>query len=205
MVNINKKIAARRQQQLEDLICTAEKAVELHGLQGLKARELANDIGVSLGAIYNLVEDMDELILLVSSTTLSKLDAVLAPQENTYFTSETEAINRLIEIALLYRKYASEHTNLWRALFEYKMPDHKTMPESLTKQLENLLSHIASPLKVLCPLMNQIDLSLNIRMMFSAVHGIIILGLDKKMVAVPEEAMDSQLKNLVHIMCKGLI
>ncbi len=37
------------------------------GLAGLKTRELAREIGVANGAVYNLVEDMDELILRVGS------------------------------------------------------------------------------------------------------------------------------------------
>ena len=35
------------------------------GLAGLKTRELAREIGCANGAVYNLVDDMDELILLV--------------------------------------------------------------------------------------------------------------------------------------------
>ena len=47
------------------------------GLAGLKTRELAREIGVANGAVYNLVEDMDELILRVGSRTLGRLDAAL--------------------------------------------------------------------------------------------------------------------------------
>lgn len=204
MVKTNQRIAVRREQQLENLVLAAENAVSLHGIEGLKARQLADGISISLGMIYNLVQDMDELILRVAAKTLAMLDAVLAPQETTRLITALEAEDRLVNIALLYREFASKHTNQWRALFEYKMPDDKTMPEHLLQQQEYLLSHIAAPLKILCPAMNKNDLALNVRMMFSAVHGIIILGLDKKMVAVPADAMDVQLESLTRIMCAGL-
>ncbi len=210
MVKINKRIALRREQQLENLVLSAEKAVAIHGMAGFKARELAEEIGVSLGMIYNLVDDMDELILRVAAKTLDKLDKVLAPHADYNIStlqqaqSSQQAKDRLINIAHLYRAFASEHTNAWRALFEYQLPAQKPMPQSLTKQQEYLLSHIATPLKVLCPFLSDPELSLNVRMMFSAVHGVIILGLDKKMVAVPLDEMDQQLEKLVRIMCAGL-
>ncbi len=204
MVKINQRIAVRREQQLENLVLAAENAVICLGMDGLKARQLADEIGISLGMIYNLVEDMDELVLRVSAKTLGKLDDVLAPKDTTHFTTTAESINRLVDIALLYRKFASDHTNQWRALFEYRIPENKTMPESLVNQQEHLLSHIAAPVRILCPLMNHADLALNVRMMFSAVHGVISLGLDKKMVAVPADAMDFQLESLVRMMCSGL-
>jgi hypothetical protein len=36
-------------------------------LRNLKAREIADKAGRALGAIYNLVEDMDEIVLRVGS------------------------------------------------------------------------------------------------------------------------------------------
>ena len=63
------KTLERRAKQLEDLIVAAEKAIASKGLTGLKSRELASEIGVANGAVFNLVDDMDELILRVGSRT----------------------------------------------------------------------------------------------------------------------------------------
>ncbi len=197
MVNINKRIALRREQQLEQLVLAAEMAVSLHGLAGFKARELANDIGVSLGMIYNLVEDMDDLVLRVAAKTLDKLDTVLNNTKQGLSPQE-----RLIEIALAYRNFASNNTNQWRVLFEYRMPTNRLMPEKLVEQQTYLFRHIVQPLAKLLP--KGEDLALTSRMMFSAVHGVIALGLDEKLVAVPLHALDEQLTTLVSIMCAGL-
>ena len=51
------------------------------GLAGLKTRELARDIGCANGAVYNLVEDVDDLVLRVGSRTLARLDAALTAAE----------------------------------------------------------------------------------------------------------------------------
>ena len=75
------KTLERRAKQLDGLIAAAEKAIAAKGLGGLKSRELAAEIGVANGAVFNLVADMDELILRVGSRTLARLDAALAAAE----------------------------------------------------------------------------------------------------------------------------
>ena len=69
------------------------------GLAGLKTRELAREIGVANGAVYNLVEDVDELILRVGVRTLRRLDAALTAAESHSPASPRET---LVRIAVAY-------------------------------------------------------------------------------------------------------
>src|ERR1051325_3896482 len=73
------KILERRAKQLEVLIAAAEKAIASKGLSGLKSRELAARIGVANGAVFNLVDDMDELILRVGSRPRCQRRKATAP------------------------------------------------------------------------------------------------------------------------------
>ena len=57
------KALERRAKLREALIEAAERAISTRGLGGLKTRELAQEIGIANGGVYNLVEDVDELIL----------------------------------------------------------------------------------------------------------------------------------------------
>ncbi|MGH6737701.1 MAG: TetR family transcriptional regulator, partial [Bradyrhizobium sp.] len=63
------KASERRAKLREALIEAAERAIAAKGLAGLKTRDLAEEIGIANGGVYNLVEDVDELILRVSSRT----------------------------------------------------------------------------------------------------------------------------------------
>src|SRR6478672_9803854 len=109
------KALARRTKFLEDLIQAAERSIAAKGLAGLKTRELAREIGCANGAVYNLVDDMDELILRVGSRTLRKLDASLIQAEG---DGPVSADQTLVRIALAYCDFAAANTELWRALFE---------------------------------------------------------------------------------------
>jgi AcrR family transcriptional regulator len=72
-------------------------------LRNLKAREIADKAGCALGAIYNLVEDMDELVLRVGTQTLAHLDDALSKAgAQHHLNSTADAIERLVRIAVAY-------------------------------------------------------------------------------------------------------
>src|SRR5215475_13866315 len=120
------KTLERRTKQREDLVAAAEKAISAKGLSGLKSRELAAEIGVANGAVFNLVADMDELILRVGSRTLARLDSALTEAEGRGGPSPAET---LVRIAVAYCDFAAENLDLWRALFEHRMAHGRDVPE----------------------------------------------------------------------------
>src|SRR3954449_13416343 len=68
--------AAQRRDKLRDaLINAAERTIETDGLRALRARDLAAEVGCAVGAIYNAVADLDELIYAVNARTLAALEA----------------------------------------------------------------------------------------------------------------------------------
>src|SRR5437899_11488905 len=110
------KALERREKLREALILAAERSIEAGGLSGLKTRELAREIGVANGAVYNLVEDMDELILRVGSRTLARLDAALSEAES---RGPAVPADTLVRIELAYLDFAAEKLHLWWAQFAH--------------------------------------------------------------------------------------
>jgi AcrR family transcriptional regulator len=53
----------------------ARRITEREGLRGLRARQIARDIGYTIGTLYNLFEDLDDLILHLNGETLDALFA----------------------------------------------------------------------------------------------------------------------------------
>src|SRR5262249_46747565 len=91
------KTAERRQQLKNALIAAAERTIETHGLGGLKARALAYRVGCAVGAIYNVVTDLDDLVFEVNSRTLAALERDLAAAEQTFDAAgEPAAVDRLV-------------------------------------------------------------------------------------------------------------
>src|SRR5262249_39811485 len=115
------KALERRAKNRERLIEAAERSIAASGFAGLKTRDLASEIGIANGAVYNLVEDVDELILRVGSRTLARLDAALTAAER---DDPSDPVDKLVRIAVTYCDFAAGNLQLWRALFEHRMvPD----------------------------------------------------------------------------------
>jgi AcrR family transcriptional regulator len=195
------KALERRTKLREELILAAERSISTGGLAGLKTRELAREIGCANGAVYNLVADVDELILLVGSRTLARLDAALTEAEGFGPPSPTE---RLVRIAVAYCDFASENLELWRALFEHRMTPGKPLPEWAVSEQMDLFRHIFGPLAALLPSRSVAELGVTARSLFSAVHGMVLLGLEQKLIAVPIEALRAEIATIVRAMIKGL-
>lgn len=194
------KTLERREKQRQELIEAAERRIATNGLAGLKTRDLARDIGCANGAVYNLVEDVDDLVLRVGSRTLRRLDATLTSVEGEGL-APTETLTR---IAVAYCDFAAENTELWRALFEHRMQVGKDLPQwSIDDQLE-LFRHIQLPLAALFPQRSQAELGVTARSLFSAVHGMVALGLEQKLVAVPLDVLRREIALIVRATVSGL-
>jgi AcrR family transcriptional regulator len=191
----------RRAKFREDLIAAAERAIASAGLAGLKTRELAREIGVANGAVYNLVEDVDELILRVGSRTLERLDAALTSAESNGTASPRET---LVRIAVAYCDFAAENLELWRALFEHRMVPGKPVPQWAVDEQMNLFRHIYRPLAELFPQRTPAELGVTARSLFSAAHGMVLLGLEQKLIAVPVIELRKEIAVIVGAMVDGL-
>jgi AcrR family transcriptional regulator len=195
------KALERREKLRADLIQAAERMIAERGLAGLKTRDLAREIGCANGAVYNLVADVDELVLRVGSRTLRRLDDALSTAE----TGEPSPQETLVRIAIAYCDFAAENLQLWRALFEHRMETDKALPDwSVDDQLQ-LFRHIYKPLAALLPKRGAEELGITARSLFSAVHGMVALGLEQRLVAVPLPALRKEIAGLVRAMIDGLI
>ena len=196
------KALERRAKFRDALILAAEESIAKGGLAALKTRDLAQRIGVANGAVYNLVEDVDELILRVGSRTLARLDAALTTAESDGATAPADV---LVRIAVAYCDFAAENLELWRALFEHRMARGKPVPDWAAEEQMNLFRHIYHPLAALFPNRSAAELGVTARSLFSAVHGMVALGLEQKLVAVPLSALRKEITGLVRAMIDGLI
>lgn len=195
--------AERRLRHREALVAAAQNAIALHGLKGLKARDLAHTAGIALGAIYNLVADLDELYLRVASRTLSSLDAALA-KAVTAAGPASDPTTVLVAIAHAYRRFASDNLHLWRALFEFRMAPDAPLPEWARADQLTLFRHILEPLRPLTPALDDAARMTLAKTLFGAVHGIVLLGLEEKFVGVPVDRLDAQIADFVRAVCAGL-
>ena len=202
--------AERRRNLKESLIDAAERGISAHGLPGLRARTLAERIGCAVGAIYNVVADLDELIMLVNSRTLAALEHDLLAAGGVHEANRREgdtAIDRLCRMALAYLDFATTQRLRWRAVFDHRLPVGKAMPEWYLDDQMRLFSYVEGPVGELLPGISPSRRALIARTLFSAVHGIVTLGLEEKLQALAPGELREQLTfavaALAHGLCEG--
>ena len=186
------------------LIDAAERKIAENGLAALKARDLARDVGCSVGMIYNIFEHLDELILCVGSRTLAMLEGVLGEVQSSGPEASTQrAVDDLVRLAVAYLEFAAEHTVRWRALFEHRMSEARSLPEWFVQQQHALFAQVEQPLRTLLPELDADARRILARTLFSAVHGVVALGLEEKLVTLPLPDLRSQLAATVRAIAAG--
>ena len=196
--------ADHREALRQRLVDIAERTISNRGLAALRARDLANEAGCALGAIYNVFEHIDELILRVGARTLTMLDTALASVgDDTRYRSPKAAEAALVRLSLAYLDFAVAHTFRWRALFEHRMPEQRRLPEWFVEQQQLLFARLETPLGILLPRLERSARRILARTLFSAVHGIVALGLEEKLVSLPMEELREQLTAAVRAITAG--
>jgi AcrR family transcriptional regulator len=191
----------RRTRLRDELIRLAEAAVAERGLAGLKARDLAQGAGCAVGAIYTVFPDLDALILEVNARTIRAFEAFIADRGE---GGGPPAEERLVALATRYLDFAAGHGLRWRALFQHRLSGERPTPDWYMAEQVRLFSYIEEPLGELRPELGPRDRALLARTLFSAVHGIVSLGLDEKLVAVPVPALRRQVETVVAALGAGL-
>lgn len=195
---------AQRRERLKDALTdAAARAIAIQGLAGLKARTLADEAGCAVGAIYNVVADLDELILHANARTLAALERALAATA-TPGAGPDWAIDQLSKLALAYLEFAATHRRPWQALFDHRLAAGRGTPEWYQRDLERLFDYVERPVGELQPNAPPQRRRLLARSLFSAAHGVVALGLEEKLQFIPLKALREQVTIIVTALGYGL-
>jgi AcrR family transcriptional regulator len=180
------------------LLEVARREISANGLRSLKIRDIATAADCSVGSIYNEFGDFDGLILTVNRETVQRLDALLSA------VPDRDPVEQLFGLAETYLGFFSEHANLLRSLFEHRMENDRPFPDDLLQMVMRTFALMHAPMVRLLPDKDPVEVALLARMMFSAAHGIISLGLEERMVAVPPNSLRFQVTQFVQTHLTGM-
>lgn len=188
------KVEARKAVLRQKLIDLAEAQIAQDGLASLRARDLAREAGCAVGAIYTHFEDLGALVLEVNGRTFERLGAAVG--EAVAASATEPPIRRLVAMSHAYLHFAGTHPRLWRALFDVEMTA-EDVPDWYVAALNQLFAFIAEPIGELVPDATPETLDLMVRTLFSSVHGIVWLGLENRISAVPQAQLEEMIELLL--------
>src|SRR3954452_10588233 len=107
----------------ELIIAEGHRQMAEHGFAHFSARQVAREIGYSVGTIYNLFPSLDHLLLAINTRTfIMWTDHLLANLER----APSDRIRALVEA---YFSFARANPNLWMAIYDHRRPPGMAMPE----------------------------------------------------------------------------
>ena len=194
--------SSHTQQQLRELILEAAYAIiEMHGLAGLSAREIARRIGYSPGTIYNMFDNLDDVVLRIEARVLDALDERLAA----VLTEPLPDREKVQRMARAYLGFTHEKPRLWNLLFEHHLPAGAELPDWYQQKLEGLLARIDQALTPLLPHASEQERKRAARVLWAGVHGITSLSTADKLSIVTTEAAGRLVDDLVSTYLAGLL
>ncbi len=192
--------SAHTADELRELILdTSTDLIREGGLEALSAREVARRIGYSPGTLYNVFEDLDDLLLTVEGRLLDQLAAALdaVPRQGVQR-------DRIVEFARAYFRFTQMNPKLWNLLFEHRLPAGRDIPQWYQSKLDALLRRVEDALEPMMTATNRDDSHRAARVLWAGVHGITSLATADKLSIVTSEAAGPLVDDLVRTYLNGL-
>ena len=161
----------------EMAISAAAKHVETEGFQSLTARKVASSIGYTVGTLYHVFRNFDDLVIHLNAQTIDEMAALI--QRNTRRKRNPE--NRIRAMAEYYVKYASDHPDRWRLVFEHQAPRGLPTPVQMKERRDVMFEMVADNLREISPGRMPQEVDHTATALWSGIHGICILALTGKL------------------------
>ncbi len=143
------------------------------GFRALTARRVAKEIGYTVGTLYLIFKNFDDMILAVNGETLDDLHDSLKQATGGHGNSTEARVRALCEA---YLAFAVSQRARWTLIFEYELPAKAAIPDWYGKKIMRnfaLVEHVLEPLMEDRPQKVR-EIS---RALWGGVHGICILAL----------------------------
>lgn len=145
------------------------------GIRKLSMRQIAKDIGYTVGTLYNVFKNQDDLLLQINAITLD--DMHLHIQNN--IVPALKGREMLLAIANGYYSFARDNYYLWATLFEYSLTEEQTLPEWYLQKINTLINLAESAMQTVVT--DPQEAAVTARTLWASVHGICALGLSKRL------------------------
>lgn len=178
-------------------IASARACVTEGGLPALNARRIATELGCSVGSLYNLFVDIDDLVLHVAASVLDDMAAALfAPG------LPEGPRDALIEIARRYIRFARDEGPLWAMIFEHRPTHDRPTPEWQTERVARLKAAVRAAAAPAFGETSSLEASIDV--LWASVHGIAALSQQDKLSFVTTTDPEALAERLVVTFLTGL-
>ncbi|TPI64416.1 TetR/AcrR family transcriptional regulator [Mesorhizobium sp. B3-1-7] len=199
-------MALDKEEMSEKVLAIAEALLNEGGAENLKARTIAEQAGISVGSVYNLFADLDEVHRAVNMRLLDRLGATgLAAMADLERQGVTDVQHRILAMAAAYVRFVEAHPGSWPAVLAFnRRRATRPGPDAYDALLDALFDIVAGVLKAGDFGLDDKRRALAARTLWSSVHGIVTSGYVANSDGRQAEEIWHQIELLVGVFVKGL-
>mgnify|MGYP003578494411 CR=1 FL=1 len=105
------------------IVAEGHRVMAETGFAAFSAREVARRVGYSIGTIYNVFDSLDHLLVAINSRTFELWTDYLRERV------EQGGSDRIQALVKAYFDFAREHSKLWMAIYDHRLPAGMAMPD----------------------------------------------------------------------------
>lgn len=163
-----------REELREMALAAAERIVVQEGAAALTTRKIAGEIGYTVGSLYLVFANLDDLVLQLNLRTL----ADLAQDMDSAVEAVASPAGNVAALGRTYIRFATRNPGRWRLLFERGQHDMAdVLPEAYRSQVRALFDRVEIQLTRLDPQRAPDELRLAAWALWSGVHGVCTLAM----------------------------
>lgn len=177
----------------------ATEIIKAKGMSSLSIRKIAKEIGCSVGTIYNVFSNLDEIILTINAATLAKLQSQLLAETR----QEEDPFLAVSQLGRSYVSFSRDNYHLWCLLVDHRLSPGNILPAWYQEKVDDLFLLVS---QMVAPLVanDQQRAARAARVLWASLHGICSLALSGKLDAVKAETADILADSLVRNYLQGL-
>ncbi|QPK65034.1 TetR/AcrR family transcriptional regulator [Methylomonas sp. LL1] len=185
------------QEQIREMVLkAAENIVIEEGFKALTVRKVAMDIGYTVGSIYMVYANMDDLIMHIKAKTLDEL-----AEHMRSIKPPANVEQHIQSLADIYLAFAHQHFNRWRMIFDAQ--SDAPVPDWYQQKVQNMFVIVEDLFQRLLPEQSAEQVRLAARALWCGVHGVCVLSLNGSLGGVGAENAEATIGLLVQNFIQG--
>jgi len=174
-------------------LAAAEGIIDGQGYGALSARKVAAVIGYTVGTLYLVFRNLDDLMLQINGRSLDTLYARLTAD----IEDCEDGAAGVLALGQGYLGFATGHPHRWGAIFEHNLPPGAPIPEWYQAKVARNFELVEGELRRLAPDRSQSEIAKAARALWSGVHGVCILGLTGRLGLVGAGPLEELVQSLI--------
>ena len=187
-------------QELSTMIVDAAcEILNNEGYGKLSTRKIASKIGYTVGTLYNVFQNTDDIFIHINSRTLDNLI-----QEITKAAGLNNGLSSVKNLARSYMRFSKDNLQYWSMLFEYQFPEDQAFPRWYKQKVDTLYEIVWHAIEKSVKNVKQEKQKEYVSIVWGGIHGITILSLKGKFQRAGIDSAEPLLDDFIDTYLKGM-